>query len=119
VDRLPDNARIGAYLREAAERLEQQGDNAYRVAAFRRAAETAEQSPRPLREIYERHGPSGLQDLPGVGPGIGGAIAEILITGTWKRLERLRRPSRAPHGPERVFTYVDEDGNEHECVVVM
>jgi DNA polymerase/3'-5' exonuclease PolX len=114
-----ENQRIAARLREAAERLEEQGDNAFRVAAFRRAADTIEQWPRALREIYDRHGPSGLQELPGVGAGIGGAIAEMLITGRWKRLERLRNPSRAPHGPERVLTYFDDEGIEQDCVVVM
>ena len=113
-----ENQRIAARLREAAERLEELGDNAFRVAAFRRAAETIEDWPRSLREIYDRHGPSGLDKLPGVGPGIAGAIAEILMTGRWKRLERLSNPSRAPHGPERVFTYVDEEGVERQCVVV-
>ena len=114
-----ENRRIAERLREAAERLEKQGDNAFRVAAFLRAADTIEQWPRSLREIYDRHGPSGLEELPGVGTGIAGAIAEMLTTGRWKRLERLRNPSRAPHGPERVLAYVDDEGVEHECVVVM
>lgn len=114
-----ENARIAARLREAAERLEEQGQNIFRAAALRRAADTIDEWPVALREIYEKHGPSRLEELPGVGPGIAGAISEMLITGRWKRLERLRQPSEAPHGPERVFTYVDEEGVEHECVVVM
>jgi DNA polymerase/3'-5' exonuclease PolX len=35
VDGLNENQRIAARLREAAERLEELGDNAFRVAAFR------------------------------------------------------------------------------------
>lgn len=113
-----ENQRIAARLREVARRLEENGDNAFRVAAFRRAADTAEQCDRPLRDIYEVRGTAGLRELPGIGAGIAGAIAEMLISGRWLRLERLRRARRVPHGPERVFTYSDEDGAEHECVVV-
>lgn len=108
-----ENRRIAERLREAAERLEKQGDNVFRVAAFRRAADTIEQWPRSLREIHDAHGPSGLQELPGVGSGIAAAICEMLVTGRWRRLERLRRA-----GPERVLTYFDDDGAEHECVVI-
>lgn len=113
-----DNQRIAARLREAAERLEERGDDAFRSTAFHRAADTVERWPRSLREIHERLGPSGLQELPGIGPGIGAAIAEMLLTGRWRRLERLRNPSRAPHGPERVLTYVDDEGIEQSCIVV-
>jgi helix-hairpin-helix protein len=105
-----ENQRVAARLREAGERLEQQGANAFAAAAFQRAADSVEGWPCPLREIYERRGEAGLQQLPGVGRGIARAIAEMLVTGRWLRLERMR--------PERSFLYTGDDGLEHECVVV-
>ena len=114
-----DNLRIAARLREAAERLEEQGDNAFRVGAYRRAADTVDHCDTPLREIFDAGGASGLRELPGVGPGIAAAIGEMLTTGRWMLLERLRRPRYgAQPGRERVFSLVDDEGEEHECVVI-
>jgi len=105
-----ENLRIAARLREGAERLEQEGANAFAAAAFRHAADTVERWPCALRAIYELRGEAGLRELPGVGRGIARAIAEMLLTGRWLRLERIR--------PERSFLYTGDDGIEHECVVV-
>ncbi len=114
-----DNLRIAARLREAAERLEDQGENAFRVGAYRRAADSVEHCDTPLREIFDARGASGLRALPGVGPGIAAALAEMLTTGRWMLLERLRRPHYGtPQGRERVFSLVDDEGEEHECVVI-
>jgi DNA polymerase/3'-5' exonuclease PolX len=114
---MDENLRIIDRLREAAERLDKLGDNDYRAAAYRRAAQSIERSPLALHALFDTHGISGLRSLPGVGPGIAAAIAEMLATGRWRRLERLRRPRRAP-GEEQVIMYADDDGVEHECVVV-
>lgn len=113
-----DNLRIAARLREAAERLEENGDNAFRVGAYRRAADSVDHCDMPLREIFGARGASALRALPGIGPGIAAAIAEMLTTGRWMLLERLRRPQHAAHGRERVLSYVDDEGCEHDCVVI-
>jgi putative hydrolase len=84
------NQPIGDRLREAADLLEQQAANPFRVRAYREAAQTVAGLPDDVAEIYERHGAEGLEALPGIGPRIAAAIAEMLRTGRWSRLERLR-----------------------------
>ena len=85
-----DNPWVAERLREMGLLLEAQGANPYRVAAYRRAADTVAQSDRGVREIFDREGPAGLDALPGIGPRITAAIAEMLATGGWGQLDRLR-----------------------------
>jgi Holliday junction resolvasome RuvABC DNA-binding subunit len=85
-----DNTHIAQALREMAALLEAQGDNPFRVGAYRNAAAGLARLQQPLREIYEQAGVAGLDALPGVGARIAAAIAELLSTGRWQQLERLR-----------------------------
>ena len=85
-----DNARIAQRLREMAALLDAQGGNPYRAAAYRKGADTVAQLDRGVREIFDREGPAGLDALPGIGPGIAAAIGEMLATGGWRQLDRLR-----------------------------
>jgi DNA uptake protein ComE-like DNA-binding protein len=85
-----DNAHIAQALHEMAALLEAQGDNPFRVAAYRHAASGLAQLQQPLREIYAQAGVAGLDALPGVGARIAATIAELLSTGRWQQLERLR-----------------------------
>lgn len=94
-----DNARFADLLREMAALLEAQGDNPFRVAAYRRAADTLATLSRSVRAIFESQGLAGLDALPTIGPGIAAAIAEIASTGRWSRLDRLRGEA----GVEAVF----------------
>ncbi len=87
---LEENLQIAAQLGQAAELLRAQGANPFRAGAYQRAAEVVAQTERPLRDIFEARGRAGLQQLPGVGSGIASAIAEMLITGRWNQLARLR-----------------------------
>ncbi|MFO1314368.1 MAG: helix-hairpin-helix domain-containing protein [Burkholderiales bacterium] len=86
----PDNEQVAAWLRQAAELLHAQRANPFRVGAYRKAADTVAQSARSLRELFAAEGLAGLDALPGVGPGIAAAIAEMLQTGRWSQLARLR-----------------------------
>ena len=89
--RVPDwNREVAAKLRETADLLALQGANPFRANAFRRAAATVVQLPRDIREVAEAEGPAGLVDIPNVGRGIAAAIIEIVATGRWSRLDRLR-----------------------------
>ena len=87
---LGENQQIADRLREAASLLEAQGANPFRAGAYRKAADTIAALTRPLREIFDAGGVAGLDALPHIGKGIAAAIAEILITGRWNQLERLR-----------------------------
>jgi len=86
----PDNLPVAEMLREMAALLEAQDGNRYRVAAYRHAADTLSAMPGGVREVFEREGVAGLEALPTVGSGIAAAIGEILVTGRWRGLERLR-----------------------------
>lgn len=87
---MQENQEIADRLREAATLLEVQGANPFRAAAYRKAADTLARLARPAREIFDAEGVAGLDALPHIGKGIAAAVAEILITGRWNLLERLR-----------------------------
>ncbi|MEX0638441.1 MAG: helix-hairpin-helix domain-containing protein, partial [Burkholderiales bacterium] len=97
-----ENAQIATQLREAAALVEAQGGNPFRVGAYRKAADTLARAARPVRELFDAQGRAGLETMPGVGPGIAGAIAEMLITGRWAQLARLRGDA----DPESLFRVV-------------
>ena len=96
-----ENRRISDTLREAADLIDEQGGSAYRVAAYRRAAEEVARLRSPLRALFDAQGRAGLQTIPGIGTGISSAIAEMLINGSWNMLEALRgahaEPRPHPH----------------------
>ena len=94
-----DNQAIAEKLLELADLLEQQHANPYRVNAYRRAARTVAGHDQPLADLAEREGIEGLDRLPGIGRSIALAIQEMLRTGRWMQLERLR----GALDPEQVF----------------
>jgi DNA polymerase (family X) len=85
-----DNAQVAEWLRQAAELLWTQRANPFRVAAYRRAADSVEQYNGRLRTLLALKGRDGLDALPGIGAGIAAAIAEMIETGRWAQLDRLR-----------------------------
>jgi len=84
------NTQIAMKLQEMAALLEQQGGNPFRVRAYRRAADTLAGLQQDIRERLERDGPQGLISLPHIGKGIASAIVELVNSGHWTQLERLR-----------------------------
>ena len=76
-----ENRHIAACLREAAQRLADQGANPYRVAAYRASAETVDALDLDIRSLFESGGVDALGMLPEVGTGVAQAIAELLVTG--------------------------------------
>jgi hypothetical protein len=86
----PLNQQIAIKLAQAADLLEQQGANPFRVSAYRRAGDTVLRLSRDIGELAQAEGTAGLVGLPGIGTGIAAAIQELLGTGNWAQLERLR-----------------------------
>lgn len=97
-----DHSRYMDRLREAADLLEAQGANPFRVSAYRKAADTVRDLGENVAKIVERDGAAGLEQLPHIGRGIAAALVEMQRTGRWTQLERLRGSS----DPVQLFTAV-------------
>ncbi|HTT13532.1 MAG TPA: helix-hairpin-helix domain-containing protein [Burkholderiaceae bacterium] len=85
-----ENRRVADMLREAAALLGAQRANPFRASAYRRAADAVAGLTTSVRMLLERAGRAGLEALPAIGPGIASAIVEIISTGRWRQLDRLR-----------------------------
>jgi putative hydrolase len=103
-----DNQDIVARLREAADLLEQQGANPFRVSAYRKAADTVAGLSEDAAAVLERDDVDGLIALPAIGRSLATAIAEMVRTGRWAQLERLRGTVQ----PEQLFQAVPGVGPE-------
>jgi hypothetical protein len=84
------NADVARALDEVGDLLESQHANVFRVASYRRAAAAVRSSPRAVADLVARGGTEALRTLPGVGPRLAQAIAEIAATGRLGMLDRLR-----------------------------
>jgi putative hydrolase len=89
-------------LLDTADLLESQGANPFRINAYRRGAQTVLDLGIDLRELMSREGPEGLLQLPFIGRGLAATITEIVRTGHYTRLDRLRGSVR----PESLFQSV-------------
>jgi len=78
------NAEIAEMLRANADLMEIAGENAFRVNAFRRAADAVRAHDRALTAQAD------LTEIPGVGAGIAGVLREILTSGTFATFEELQ-----------------------------
>jgi hypothetical protein len=96
------NLWVAGRLRDYADLLISQGEGGFRSQAYHRAANVVALLKQPVSEILLREGRTGLIALPAIGPGIAGAIAEMLATGHWSQLERLR----GELAPEALFRTV-------------
>ena len=93
------NAQIADKLRQAADILAAQGADPFRVAAYRRAADSVLALTRDLGILVARGGRKALEAIPGVGVSIASAVAEMLTTGRWSFLEHLKGSAE----PEKLF----------------
>jgi DNA polymerase (family 10) len=83
------NAEIAAMLDQTADLLEIKGENQFRVRAYRRAARTIEGLPHSVRAMLARD--EDLSELPGIGKDLAGKIADIVASGHFTLLDRLKR----------------------------
>jgi DNA polymerase (family X) len=81
-----DNHQFGTIFRDIASLLELQGDDPYRIRAYRRAAQTLASLSEPLRTIARR---GALETLPGIGKTLSREIQELLETGRLRYYEYL------------------------------
>lgn len=99
---------IADRLEEAAELLEAQGANPFRVRAYRNASETVRELREDPARILEQDGLEGLIRLPNIGDRIARSIDEMTHTGRWVQLERMRGEAE----PEEVFQSIPGIGPE-------
>jgi DNA polymerase (family 10) len=83
------NAEIAAMFDQTADLLEIKGENQFRVRAYRRAARTIEGLPQSVRAMLARD--EDLSELPGIGKDLAGKIADIVASGHFTLLDRLKR----------------------------
>jgi hypothetical protein len=103
-----DNAEVADLLDRVADLLEVQGAEAFRIRAYRRGADTCRTLVRPLQEILDHEGLTGLDRLPAIGKSLASSIAEYLHTGRLALLDRLE----GQVSPEDLLTTVPTVGEE-------
>ncbi|ABO50162.1 PHP C-terminal domain protein [Desulforamulus reducens MI-1] len=80
------NIEVAWIFTELADLLELNGEDIYKIRAYRRAAEVIAKVEEPLQELHRR---KLLSKLPGVGKAIEGKIEEILETGKLAKHQKL------------------------------
>jgi DNA polymerase (family 10) len=83
------NAEVAAMFDQAAELLEIEGENQFRVRAYRHAARVIEGLPQSVKSLLSAG--RDLSELPGIGKDLAGKIAEIVATGHFTLLDALKK----------------------------
>jgi DNA polymerase (family X) len=84
------NMHVATLLDETARLLEEQRANPFRVQAYRNAADTVRALDRGVDDILDAEGLDGLDRLPAIGQTLARVIDQIVTTGRFPMLERLR-----------------------------
>ncbi len=92
------NHELAQVLRFLANALEWQGENAFKVRAYRLAAQTLETLQEPVEELVAR---DALRDLPHIGEAVDKKVRQYLAEGTFPALERVR--SEVPEGVQELL----------------
>lgn len=83
------NEKIADMLSEVADLLDREDSNPFRVRSYRRAAERIRSMERPVAEILEDQGVTGIKEMPGVGIGANRRRTSLIVggvllgVGTW------------------------------------
>ncbi|GBC95773.1 DNA polymerase/3'-5' exonuclease PolX [bacterium HR16] len=81
------NRELAEVFRFLANALEWQGENAFKVRAYRLAADTLEGLNEPVEELVARNA---LRDLPHIGEAVDKKVRQYLVEGTFPALERVK-----------------------------
>jgi DNA polymerase (family X) len=100
-----NNETIARRFYRLAALMEVRDDDPFRWRSYRNAAEAIEVWPTPLKEIAEKDGVAGLQEIPGVGKAIAGKVIDLLTKGTFDAWERLTAET-----PETVLDLLEIPG---------
>jgi DNA polymerase (family X) len=93
------NADVAEAFDEIGDLLAIQGDNPFRIRAYRRAAQVVRSLP---RELADMHDTSEYDALPGIGEDLAEKIGELVRTGHLGALEKLRR--KVPPGVRELLS---------------
>jgi DNA polymerase (family 10) len=85
-----NNQEIAGIFFEMADILEMQNVQ-WKPRAYRQAARAIASLPEDIKSVYKKGGIKLLEEIPGVGEGIGKKIIEFLKTGKVKEYERLKK----------------------------
>lgn len=105
---MTSNLKIAELLDEAAELLELQDGNPFRIRSYRNAADIIRKMEKPVAEIISEKDKDALQEIPGIGNRLAASIREIVKTGHLKLLDRLE----SKLSPERLFSKVPGIGEK-------
>ena len=100
-----DNKEIARRFYRLSALMEVRGDHPFRLRSYRNAAEAIEVWPTSLKEIADKEGVTGLQEIPGVGKAIAGKVIDLLNKGTFDAWERLTKET-----PETVLDLLEIPG---------
>jgi DNA polymerase (family 10) len=100
-----NNDAIARRFYRLAALMEVRGDDPFRWRSYRNAAEAIEVWPTQLKEIADKEGVAGLQEIPGVGKAIAGKVIDLLNKGTFDAWERLTAET-----PETVLDLMEIPG---------
>jgi DNA polymerase (family 10) len=96
MDHTPTNTEVADVFEQLADILERQGENTFKIRAYRNAVRTLEELLEPAADINAR---GELKKIPGFGDAIVGKTKEILATGTCDLYERLKAEEAAKTAP--------------------
>ena len=100
-----DNEQIARRFNRMASLMEIRGEDTFRIRSYRMAAEAIETWPTQMKEIANREGTAGLQEIPGVGKATAGKILELMERDTFDAWEKLTAET-----PETVLDLLELPG---------
>ncbi len=93
------NREVASVLQRLGDLLEIRGEAVFKIAAYRRAAESIATLAEPVRSIRDR---GELQKIPGVGKAIAEKVSSLLDTGSFKLLDEVQ--AEIPPGVAELLT---------------